>query len=74
MDMAGAGLPAGTGFPEGMPVQPPPERKMPKIELPTLSPEYEQLQNTLDEVADGDPSSIAEAIQLWLAEDERRNG
>ncbi|MFZ5808680.1 MAG: flagellar basal-body MS-ring/collar protein FliF [Chloroflexota bacterium] len=74
MDMAGAGLPAGTGLPEGMPMQPPPERKMPKIELPTLSPEYEQLQNTLDEVADGDPSSIAEAIQLWLAEDERRNG
>jgi len=47
---------------------------MPKIELPTLSPEYEQLQRTLDEVAESDPASIAEAIQLWLAEDERRNG
>ncbi|PWH19899.1 MAG: flagellar M-ring protein FliF [Anaerolineae bacterium] len=61
--------------PQGLPFEtPPPERKMPKIELPTLSPEYEQLQRTLDEVAESDPASIAEAIQLWLAEDERRNG
>lgn len=73
-DMTRGGLPAGAGLPEGFAMQPPPERKMPKIELPTLSPEYEQLQNTLDDVADSDPSSIAEAIQLWLAEDERRNG
>jgi len=68
----------GAGFtPQGLPAETPapsPERKMPKIELPTLSPEYEQLQRTLDEVAESDPASIAEAIQIWLAEDERRNG
>lgn len=73
---AAQGIPAAGFTPQGLPVEapPPPERKMPKIELPTLSPEYEQLQKTLDEVAEGDPASIAEAIQLWLAEDERRNG
>lgn len=71
-----AGFPAVGVAPQGLPteVPPPPERKMPKIELPTISPEYEQLQKTLDEVAEGDPASIAEAIQIWLAEDERRNG
>ncbi len=72
------GLPAAGVTPQGLPVEaapaPVPERKIPKIELPTLSPEYEQLQKTLDEVAENDPGSIAEAIQLWLAEDERRNG
>ncbi len=72
------GIPAAGVTAQGLPAEAPPaplpERKMPKIELPTLSPEYEQLQKTLDEVAEDDPASIAEAIQLWLAEDERRNG
>jgi len=71
------GVPGAGYTPQGLPSETPtpaPERKMPKIELPTLSPEYEQLQKTLDEVAESDPASIAEAIQLWLAEDERRNG
>jgi flagellar M-ring protein FliF len=71
------GVPGAGYTPQGLPAETPtpaPERKMPKIELPILSPEYEQLQKTLDEVAESDPASIAEAIQLWLAEDERRNG
>ncbi len=50
------------------------KKKIPKIELPTISPEYEQLQKTLDDLVDSDPTSIAEAIQLWLAEDEKRHG
>lgn len=72
------GIPAGGVTAQGLPAETPPtpsmERKFPKIELPTISPEYEQLQKTLDEVAESDPAGIAEAIQLWLAEDERRNG
>lgn len=81
LGMGTEGMPQGissAGFtPQGLPAEapaPPAERKIPKIELPTLSPEYEQLQRTLDEVAESDPASIAEAIQIWLAEDERRNG
>jgi len=50
------------------------KKKIPKIELPTISPEFEQLQKTLDDLVDSDPTSIAEAIQLWLAEDEKRHG
>lgn len=80
---AGAGealqaIPAGGVTAQGLAVEsssmPSMERKLPKIELPTISPEYEQLQKTLDEIAESDPAGIAEAIQLWLAEDERRNG
>ncbi len=50
------------------------KKKIPKIELPTISPEFEQLQKTLDDVVDSDPTSIAEAIQLWLADDEKQHG
>jgi flagellar M-ring protein FliF len=48
--------------------------KMPKIELPSVSPEYEQLQKTIEGIAEDDPASLAEAIQLWLSEDEKHNG
>ncbi|MBN1536745.1 MAG: flagellar M-ring protein FliF [Anaerolineales bacterium] len=49
-------------------------KPLPKIELPSVSPEYEQLQKTLEGIAEDDPASLAEAIQLWLNEDERHNG
>jgi flagellar M-ring protein FliF len=50
------------------------ERKSPKLEIPAISPEFEKLQKAISETVDSDPSSIAEAIQLWLNEDEHRNG
>ena len=49
-------------------------KQMPKIELPSVTPEYTQLQKVVEGIADDDPSSLAEAIQLWLNEDEKRNG
>ncbi len=49
-------------------------KPMPKIELPSISPEYEQLQKTIEGIAEDDPASLAEAIQLWLGEDEKHNG
>lgn len=55
------------------PAQPQP-RTLPKYELPTPSPEDEQLQVLIKELADEDPSSLASIIQLWLNEDERNNG
>lgn len=45
-----------------------------KIEVPTLSPEEEQLQKLIQEMAEKDPSSLASIIQLWLNEGERGNG
>jgi flagellar M-ring protein FliF len=51
-----------------------PERRSHKIDVPTLSPEFEKLQKAVSDTVDNDPSSIAEAIQLWLNEDEHRNG
>jgi len=50
------------------------EKRRAKIEIPTVSPEYEQLSGAVTELVDSDPSSMAEAIQLWLTEDENRNG
>jgi len=47
---------------------------MPKIELPSVSAEFEQLQKTIEGIAEDDPASLAEAIQLWLNEDEKHNG
>lgn len=49
-------------------------KPMPKIELPSVSPEYEQLQKAIEGIAEDDPASLAEAIQLWLNEDEKHNG
>jgi flagellar M-ring protein FliF len=49
-------------------------KPLPKIELPSISPEYEQLQKTIEGIAEDDPASLAEAIQLWLNEDEKHNG
>jgi flagellar biosynthesis/type III secretory pathway M-ring protein FliF/YscJ len=49
-------------------------RRMPKVEMPSVSPELEQLQKVVDSMADDDPSSLAEAIQLWLGEDEKKSG
>jgi flagellar M-ring protein FliF len=50
------------------------EKRMPKIELPTISPEFDQLQKAVTDLVESDPSSIAEAIQLWLTEDDHHNG
>jgi hypothetical protein len=50
------------------------DRRMPKIDIPAISPEFEKLQRAVSDAVDSDPSSIAEAIQLWLNEDEHRNG
>jgi flagellar M-ring protein FliF len=49
-------------------------KPLPKIELPSISPEYEQLQKVIEGIAEDDPASLAEAIQLWLNEDEKHNG
>jgi flagellar biosynthesis/type III secretory pathway M-ring protein FliF/YscJ len=56
------------------PVKPISNYKLPEIEQTPFSQEYEQLQNYIDEMADQDASTLAEIIQLWLGEDERRNG
>jgi flagellar M-ring protein FliF len=50
------------------------DRRMPKIDIPAISPEFEKLQRAVADTVESDPSSIAEAIQLWLNEDENRNG
>lgn len=46
----------------------------PKYEAPIVSPEMEQLQGLIQELADQDPSSLASIIQLWLSEDDHSNG
>ncbi len=45
-----------------------------KIEVPTISPEEEQLHKLIQEMADKDPASLASIVQLWLNEGERGNG
>ncbi|NMC11365.1 MAG: flagellar M-ring protein FliF [Chloroflexi bacterium] len=85
LQAAGAGVPgqlessvdtkAGTPFEGEAVTKPKPTIKnMPKIEVPSVTPEYAQLQKVIEGIADDDPSSLAEAIQLWLNEDEKRNG
>jgi flagellar M-ring protein FliF len=49
---------------------PPPKRKS---EL-TQTPEEEQMQKVVARLADDNPASVAEIIQLWLNEDKQRNG
>jgi flagellar M-ring protein FliF len=58
-------------------LEPQPEPKplhIPKMELPTISPELEQMQNLILQLADEDPSTLSSIIQLWLSEDDRGNG
>lgn len=58
------------GAAEPEPVKPPPV-SLPKFEIPEVSPEDEQLQNLIQELADEDPSALASIIQLWVTEDEQ---
>jgi hypothetical protein len=51
-----------------------PAYQLPKVELTPFSEEYKQLQDYIDDLADQDASTLAEIIQIWLNEDERRNG
>lgn len=47
----------------------------PAIEMPTpkqkISPEDEQMQKVMTRLSEDSPASVAEIIQLWLAEDEK---
>lgn len=47
----------------------------PAIEMPTpkqkISPEDEQIQKVMTRLSEDSPASVAEIIQLWLAEDEK---
>jgi hypothetical protein len=48
----------------------------PTIEMPTpkpaaISPEDEQMQKVMTRLSEDSPASVAEIIQLWLAEDEK---
>ena len=56
---------------------PPPKPKpkpLPKYELPQVSPEEEQLLYLIQGLAEEDPATLANVLQLWLSEDERNNG
>jgi flagellar biosynthesis/type III secretory pathway M-ring protein FliF/YscJ len=39
-----------------------------------MSAEEEQLQNLILTMAENNPSSLANIIQIWLSEDDRENG
>jgi flagellar M-ring protein FliF len=56
------------------PVKPAVTYQLPKVEQTAFSEEYRQLQDYIDDLADQDASTLAEIIQIWLNEDERRNG
>jgi flagellar M-ring protein FliF len=57
------------------PVLPEPKQiQLPKIDIPALSEEDEKLAEILQELADREPANVASIIQLWLSEDDRRNG
>ena len=56
------------------PVKPAVTYQLPKMEQTPFSEEYRQLQDYIDDLADQDASTLAEIIQIWLNEDERRNG
>lgn len=47
---------------------------LPKVEFQAMTHEEEQLIRFIEQMAESDPGSIAEIIQLWLNEDEKRNG
>jgi flagellar M-ring protein FliF len=49
---------------------PPPRRKQEVV----VTPEEEQMQKVVSRLADDNPASVAEIIQLWLNEDKQRNG
>jgi flagellar M-ring protein FliF len=51
-----------------------PSITLPKVEVQVMSQEEEQLIRFIEQMAESDPGSIAEIIQLWLSEDEKRNG
>jgi flagellar M-ring protein FliF len=56
------------------PAKPAVTYQLPKMEQTAFSEEYRQLQDYIDDLADQDASTLAEIIQIWLNEDERRNG
>lgn len=62
---------------ESMSVPPPPLMPEPiilpepKIDVPALSAEDEQMQKIITRLAEENPSSVAEIIQMWLSEDEK---
>ena len=49
---------------------PPPPRRKQEI---VVTPEEEQMQKVVSRLADDNPASVAEIIQLWLNEDKTRN-
>lgn len=53
-----------------LPPPPPPKKKQEVIQ----TPEEEQMQKVVARLADDNPASVAEIIQLWLNEDKQRNG
>jgi flagellar M-ring protein FliF len=72
--------PAALSAPEPEP-EPEPEIESPRlkevmarVQEKAPSPEDEQMQRTLTRLAEENPASVAEIIQLWLSEDEKQNG
>ncbi len=49
-------------------------KSLPKMEVAPQSDEELQLQRAVEQLAEDDPAGLAEVIQLWLKEDEKRNG
>ncbi len=68
MMSAGAGA-----LPPLQSIMPEPSARMEQIMKPhKANPEDEQLQKVLTRLTEDSPSSVAEIIQMWLAEDEKR--
>ncbi len=70
-ESAAAG-PAPAITPEAVAAVMPMPPAMPVIE--EMTPQEEQMQRTIVKLAEDDPTSIADIIHMWLAEDERHNG
>ncbi len=48
--------------------------KVMSVPLPVVNPEEEQMQRALSRMADENPASVAEIIQIWLNEDGGKHG
>jgi flagellar M-ring protein FliF len=73
MPMMGAGGGAGA-FPPMQAAMPESSPRLEQIMKPhKANPEDEQLQKVLTRLTDESPSSVAEIIQMWLAEDEKKS-
>jgi hypothetical protein len=62
--------------PESLP-QPQPEIRLPslpKVEVPVLTEEDQELMESISKLAEEDPASLASILQIWLSEDENSNG